>query len=508
MLLESVMLLLASSVMGVLISAKSFAQPAETITGQRFLAFNRSHQVIYLNELLRGQSTLVDACAPDLTREALAAYLEGWIQSNPISLSRPVNVSLQRALDQRCHNHPQPTGVDTSSSLWSLPDSRATEVSTASTRFPAPFSASTTLGQSVADPNQPLLPEFPRLSGIVKLGLINQTSFSRSESENNYNDLFADSTLAASLFLSPEIYFYGAVRYLPLVFPPSPRRDRVFEDQALIIGALNLNYENDNFLLSAGKGTTFFSTAFRSAPGIWGRDVAERFVRVPVRNGLLASGKLTTSNVGNHALTGGVFYLDTSPLSKPLLSDFPKPELEGGGPSNTGDLSSFFVVLDSSSFSQAPGLRTHFGFMKQRVNRIQPRALPFPTPANEIADEYRGVVSAQWPLELGEDQRITPFVEYARITNSGGLRDSTRDVMTASVQYFAGQWNVAIASSLWRDNNPGQAKTTNTQIQLSGGYTFDSGLSVDIGYRYLDSSDLGLRDTHAAGIWMQYQLGF
>ena len=88
-----------------------------------------------------------------------------------------------------------------------------------------------------------------------------------------------------------EVYSNTAWRLLAAVFPPNPKRDSYFDDQTLRLGALNQYYETERFYVCLGKGTTFFSTALRSASGIWGRDVAEWDIRLPVRVGIATTGK-------------------------------------------------------------------------------------------------------------------------------------------------------------------------------------------------------------------------
>lgn len=80
----------------------TLAQPNTIITGQEYLAFNQTHQVIFLRQLISGQRNLVSACAPDLTVEEIAAYLSQWLQKNPLNLNRPANLAFTQALTDRC----------------------------------------------------------------------------------------------------------------------------------------------------------------------------------------------------------------------------------------------------------------------------------------------------------------------------------------------------------------------------------------------------------------------
>ena len=224
-----------------------------------------------------------------------------------------------------------------------------------------------------------------------------------------------------------------------------------------------------------------------------------------MRVGIATSGKFDAGSFGNYALSGGAFFLDTSVLNEPFFTDFGRPRLENGGPSNTESLESFFISLDGSNFEALPGLRTHVAFMRQKVDRLKPPGSPFRLPDELIDDEYRFVAAAQWPLNVSEDITVTPLIEYARFWNASGIKNQYRDYLTTSVQLFKGNWNTAIASTLWFIDNPLGKDSTNLQFQVSGGYLFDVGLGVDVGYRFLEIEKEG---THAVGIWLKYTFGF
>ena len=302
------------------------AQPNTIITGQEYLAFNQTYKVIYLRRLIAGQQNLVSACAPDLTVEELATYLSQWLRQNPLNHNRPANLAFSQALTQRCKQPTteetqelplnSPSGKDEDRSLQGsqkcftaglvlpncqeLVNLRPAVLKTTAEQVPV-FSldnetnsadllgGTITIGSPLVslfllanesegegDSEQPLKDSnsaeanigFPRLDGVLNIGIFYNNIFEATSEENEFNDLFPDMILNANLFVSKEIYFNTAWRFLPAVFPPDPRRDRFFEDLTLRLGALNVNYENDSFYFGIGKGTTFFSMAFRSATGI------------------------------------------------------------------------------------------------------------------------------------------------------------------------------------------------------------------------------------------------
>lgn len=586
---------------------QAVAQPNQIITGQQYLAFNQTHKVIYLRQLIAGQKNLVLACAPDLTIEEIAAYVSQWLQKNPLNLNRPANLAFTQAIKDRCQQQTKEKnsestvtpftiehekikligplqgsypplntaffkqesivpdlpllGTSINYSFASLPQKERqncltkrswfycrelidssivkqeeTEITlsffehnsnkakslgdiiTVSSPFATTLSSfvvatNSELEDDSAEPSTKLTEDnqvssvtltYPRIEGVLKVGLFNINIFEATSKENEFNDLFPDIILNSNLFLTKEVYFNTAVRFFPAVFPPEPRRDRFFEDLTLRLGALNFNYETDNFYLGLGKGTTLFSMAFRSAPGIFGRDIAESDIRVPVRIGITTGGEFDGGSLGNYALTGSAFFLDTSVLNEPFFTNFGRPRLANGGPSNTETLESFLVALDGTNFKVLPSLRTHVAFMRQKVNRLQPPGANLAVPNAFLADEYRTVVAAQCPIQVSEDITLTPLIEYARFWNASGIKNQYRDYLTTSVQFLKGNWNLALASTLWLIDNPVGNDFSNLQFQVSGGYLFDNALSFDVGYRFLEIENEG---THAIGLWLNYSLG-
>lgn len=536
------------------------AQRNTVISGQEFLAFNQTHQVIFLRSLINSQRQLIEACASNLTEEELVNFLSQWLRNHPQNLSRPAHLAFTQALSDRCRENNTSSTQESSSDLSivepdfpeisretqresfeksiinktknnfdSLPSLFFTETAKPAQLLGEPitikdfsknklrtkFRESTEELNPISEANflsesDPASSEvaFPFIEGVLKIDLLYFNLLESTIRNNEFSDLFTDTVLNANLFVTEEIYFNTAWRFQPAIFPPRRRISRYFEDHALRLGALNVNYETSDFYIGLGKGTTFFSMAFRSAPGIWGRDIAERDIRVPVRVGLATSGTIRTGATGNHALSGGTFFLDTSVLNEPFFTTLGRPRLRNGGPSNTRTPESFFIALDSTDIEALPGLRTHAAFMRQQVNRIQPRGASEPLPRELIDDEYRMALAAQWPLKVNEDITVTPLIEYAQIWNASGLRNVQRRYLTTTLQVFQGNWNWALASTLWwvdNRDNPRSEDFTNLQFQVSGGYTFENGVGIDIGYRFLELDKEG---THTFGVWLNYLIGF
>ena len=61
-----------------------------------------------------------------------------------------------------------------------------------------------------------LEPKFPLLSGVLRIQILNYGIFQATRSENQFNNLFFADILNANLFLTDEIYFNTALRFLPV----------------------------------------------------------------------------------------------------------------------------------------------------------------------------------------------------------------------------------------------------------------------------------------------------
>lgn len=274
----------------------------------------------------------------------------------------------------------------------------------------------------------------------------------------------------------------------------NPGEDTEFDNEGAYVEEVKLTYTGDNVGLFAGKYNPTFGTAWDLAPGIYGADFAEDY-ELTERIGLGGSYTAGSEQVGNYTLTGNTFFLDTSGLSESTLTKRGDRDKSDGGVSNTEDLSSFSVTLDGESLGGLEGLNAHIGYYNQSNGD-----------ADVGLDHETGyAIGANYLFPLSENFKANVLGEWVEIRNSGGSPDDVR-YLTASLGIMIGEsWNVA-GSYTSRDRDvDGAADINDSLYQVSAGYTFENGLSFDVGYRASEESDV---DTNILGALAAYSYEF
>lgn len=344
----------------------------------------------------------------------------------------------------------------------------------------------------------------PYVIGNLSVDLFNDYTFRADDTDEEINDAFGEFRLAAFIFLTRNIYIETGWLVDP-VGAPIAGRDRFFDDHALKWGALSLTYESGDFWVSAGKGPVRFGIAESVAPGIYGADIASDFYAVKGRVGFGANYGFDAGAFGSHAIRGAVFTLDTSWLATPFFSDFDAPKRSTGGAGNTSDLKNWAIALDGGGFDALPGFSYHLSYVSQQTDFLR---LPDGTevPSQDLGDEHRYAAAVTWtPIALTEELSVAPLVEYARLENARGRRNRTESYLTGSLDFQYKQWNLALAATGWDVKSPEGDKTSNLQAQVSGGFTFENGITLEAGYRYLDEDD---ETSDTFGLALNYELPF
>lgn len=330
----------------------------------------------------------------------------------------------------------------------------------------------------------------PSVSGEILIEIQNDWVYDADDNDDEINDLFAtvESTLRLNML---EGLWLELGLVLEPVEEPEPGENRYFDDHGLFAETVSLNYDHPWFFVVGGKFTPNFGIAWDLAPGIYGVDFAEDYElteRWGVGGGLRVSG-----DFGTHALSAGVFFLDTTLLSASVLTNRGRTKRSDGGPSNTRDLTSFTVALDGEQIPAIGGFRYHLAFAYQSTE------LP------GEADEKGFVIGVEYETEITPELAATPILEYAHFFDAGGIDGADGDYFTAGVEFSLREWHavglfatraVDIASAPDVDDN---------MIEFSLGYEFDFGLGIDAGWRFLDRDGA---DSQTFGALLSYRREF
>ena len=333
-------------------------------------------------------------------------------------------------------------------------------------------------------------PSFPRIEGSIPIEIQNDWDYDSNDPGSERNNLFTKTEPAATIHLAPGLsLFVHAV--LEQVTAANPGEDRVFENQGLFIEDLYLAYEGDWFALKGGKFTPNFGIAWDKAPGIYGTDFAEAGYEFAERIGIGASAKFKHQRFGAHRLSASTFFLDTSALAQTVLQGRGTKGLADGGVSNTEDFSSFAIALDGEDIAALPGFGYHLAYIRQRQGR------------GNDADETGFAIAATHVLKFGDGFELTPLLEYVRLDDAEGTKDQDRDFLTVAGRVTWRGWNVAVSYTGRDTDSPIGTSVDDDNLQISAGHAFESGFTIDLGWRHVDES--GVR-TDGIGILLSYTI--
>jgi hypothetical protein len=328
---------------------------------------------------------------------------------------------------------------------------------------------------------------YPNLEIISAHEIENDWTFDSDDSDNELSDLYATFEPFIALHITPELSIESGLVFEP-VKDPDPGDSRAFEDQGLYAETLGVVYANDLFSVYGGKFNPTFGAAWDVAPGIYGADFAEDY-ELTERIGF--GGSLTGGNddYGFHTLSGNLFFLDTTFLSKSAFTNRGRTRKSDGGVSNTESLESFSVTLDGADMPFLPGLGYTLGVERQEGGKGDPK------------DELGFVAGLYGAFDVTSETTLEPILEYVYLDNAEGQRQD-RQYITVGSAIFRGPWNLS-ASYTGRFTDPdGESNIDDTLYQVSLGYEFDFGLAVDIGYGFTEEEDI---DSHTVGLVFAYE---
>jgi hypothetical protein len=339
---------------------------------------------------------------------------------------------------------------------------------------------------------------YPRFEAEIDIEVQDDWTFDSDDPDAELNDLFTTTEPALALYLIPGLSIQSGLVLEP-VRDPDPGEDRYFEDHGFFAEQLYLLYERNGFSLHGGKFNLPFGVGWDLAPGVYGTDVAEAFYEQVERIGVGGSvtfggGGIGGSGFGEHRLSAQTFFLDTTFLSESAGANRGRTRKDDGGVSNTEDFSSFALSLDGGGFSGPPfDVNYHVGLAYQEGGEGDPK------------DEFGFAAALYGAVELSEDVTLEPIVEFVHFDNAEGI-DQTRNISTAGASLVHGPWNAALSySGVRSDPDDPQDDLDVDQFQVSMGHSFDFGLDIDVGYKFVDEEGT---NGHVVGVIFHYVIDF
>ncbi|MCC7275342.1 MAG: DUF481 domain-containing protein [Alphaproteobacteria bacterium] len=319
--------------------------------------------------------------------------------------------------------------------------------------------------------------EYPTLTGTFQTRIQNDYTYKSKDKSQELNDTFTKTELGVELGLTQEFSIRSVLKLEPVKVPDG---DRFFGDHGLWLDQLYVNFETDDFSLFAGKFHPKFSFGYDKAPYIYGRDFVEDY-EMTEKIGVGGSIKVAPEGWGEHALTGAVYFQDATALSNSAFSrprfDDPRTDRPGrlrkrnGGVSNTGSLESFVISLDGEKMPFLEGLEYTVGYRQQKRG------------VTESFDEKGFTAGVSYEIEITEELKVTPMVEYANFTKFEGADTSARYI-TGGILAEYGPWSLGTSYTSRRLKLREEGITDNDRLfQVSLGYKFDFGLGVYVGWK-------------------------
>lgn len=327
----------------------------------------------------------------------------------------------------------------------------------------------------------------PYVEGELLLELGDDLTFHSSDPANELNDLYLNGELALTVALTSMFSVNAGLTFEP-VRDPAAGKDRVFADQGLYVEVLNAQVDIGNASIVAGKFGPGFGTAWDNTPGVFGVDFAEDYELAEM---IGFGGGYTFQNMysGTVVVGANVFFADTTFLSDSLFTRRGRTRRSDGGAANTGRFDNFSITADGSNIPGLQGFSWHIAYRHMSPGTGDSKA------------ENGFVASLAREMNLGNGVTLGLTGEAAYLANAGASADD-RLYLTSGMSFAHGPWHGELAASLRRQNLAAGGATNDYLLQLSGGYKFENGVDLSLGYaRTRDAKTsghkIGLRLTKA-----------
>lgn len=327
----------------------------------------------------------------------------------------------------------------------------------------------------------------PQLSGEIAFELQDDWAYRSEDRSNENNDLYPTIEPSATLHLAPEWSVFAHAVLEP-IGDPAQFENRRFEDLGLYMEELFVEYSGARLGGRAGKLNPGFGVAWDRAAGIYGTDFAEDY-ETSEQIGAVGSWRLAEGDSGNHTVSASTFFADTTLLSESALRGRGDTRRADGGPGNTESFESFLIAADGEDIPFAGAAGYHLSLMRRAAG------------AGDTDDETSVAAALFTAVDLGRGVTFAPLVEAVRRDNADGVTgvDTAYLVLSGSLGWNG--WNLAVARTGRVTRRDGAADDHDSHFQVSAGYAFDFGLSLDVGWRIAEEADVETRTLGILAAW-------
>lgn len=329
------------------------------------------------------------------------------------------------------------------------------------------------------------------VSGEIGFELQGDWNYDSDDRANQNNSLNPTIEPSVTFQLAPRWSVF-AHAVMETIGDPAQFENRLVEDVGVYVEDLFVEYAGDRFGAKAGKLNPGFGIGWDNAAGVYGTDFAEDY-ETSERIGVIASWKLADGENGTHVVSGSSFFADTTILSESALTGRGDTRKEDGGVSNTESFSSFLIAVNGEGIPVGGQLGYHFSYMQQAKG------------TDGTADEKALAAAVFTQLDLGNGFSFQPMVEGVRLINAGGVDTENKSYLVLSGQLDWNNWNLAVAHTERMTERENASDDHDSLFQISAGYAFDFGLTLDIGWKIAEEAN---SETRTLGILAAYTLEF
>ncbi|MHA1540232.1 MAG: hypothetical protein ACTSXQ_07135 [Alphaproteobacteria bacterium] len=331
---------------------------------------------------------------------------------------------------------------------------------------------------------------YPYIDGEI-FGQLQYDNVVKSDNEQKeVYDLYWTIFPTVNLHLSPEWKIKTVLGFEPVFARDT--ENRFMNEHGLYLDTLSLNYEKDALSLYAGKFLGEFGVAAYQAPGVYGVDLSEAYPLYD-RIGVGAKYAFDMGDAGTHTFGVESYFQDTTLFSDSAFKRRGNLQKDDGGVSNTEDLSSFFVRLEGTEMKALDGLNYYLHYVDQARG------------VDNSAREKRYLGATTYRTALTNDVDGEFLLEHAFIDNAWGDKGVEERYYTGAAKLIKGPWNTAFSATEKDTDNTDGSKSEESSYQVSSGYGFENGLSVDLGWNLREEDAI---KSHIIGVVFTYINGF
>lgn len=330
------------------------------------------------------------------------------------------------------------------------------------------------------------------ISGEVGFEIQTDAVISADSDESEITNTYAIIEPAFSVALTPQLSLNTGFAFEQV---EDPEDDSVFEDHGAYVSDLFFEWSGEASSAHAGKLGAAFGVAWDVAPGLSRGDFAEDY-EIAEQWGVGAVFPLGGDEEGSLSLSVDAFMADTTALSSSAGTKRERLRRADGGAGNTSAPKSFSITLGADSLAGGPGFQA--GILHRDAGDES-------DPGNE--DELGFALALVHAIELDGGSGIEWMAEGAWLNDFEVEDAPDADVtyFTAGLAYLNGPWNVSVTGAMRKTDTGEGSETDDTLFRLSAGYAFDSGVSVDVGWRH---GDEGGESSQTIGVLVAYGIEF